>query len=71
MSTSDGPAFFVHAIHASMPAFCISGVDDFIICSNACCDALYSTRNFFMAAAYPRSCPRAIGSASRLCTMRA
>src|ERR1041385_1405751 len=47
ISTIADPTFFDHAIHASIPAFCCSGVD-FIICSKPDCDALYSTRNFFM-----------------------
>ena len=39
MSTIVPAAFLLHAIHASMPAFCCSGVA-FCICSKPDCDAL-------------------------------
>ncbi len=39
MSTIDPAAFLPHAIQASIPAFCCSGVD-FIICWKPAADAL-------------------------------
>jgi hypothetical protein len=39
---------FIHLIHASIPSFCFSGVEFFIIFSNSAPEAIYNTMNFFI-----------------------
>jgi hypothetical protein len=39
---------FIHFIHASIPFFCCSGVEFFIIFSNSAPEAIYNTMNFFI-----------------------
>src|SRR5215472_15910285 len=40
---------FIHFIHASIPFFCCSGVEFFIIFSKSAPEAIYNTMNFFIA----------------------
>jgi hypothetical protein len=38
----------IHFVHSSMPFFCCSGVDSFIIFSKSAALAMYKTMNFFI-----------------------
>ncbi len=53
-STMDVLLAFIHFIQASIPFFCCSGVEFFIIFSNSGPEAIYSTMNFFHRI-FPRS----------------
>jgi hypothetical protein len=48
-STMDVLLAFIHFIHASIPFFCCSGVEFFIIFSKSAPEAIYNTMNFFIA----------------------
>src|SRR5258708_24121430 len=47
-STMEAVLAFIHFIHASIPFFCCSGVEFFVIFSKSAPEARYKTMNFFI-----------------------